>query len=97
MEVLVKFYSRVRPWGVWGPVRREAVRRGLVPAKDKMPAMDVLNGLLTAVFQFGIALFVFYFFLRRWPSFLTWVALTMGLAVILYFTWYKTLPAKDEV
>jgi len=97
MEVLVKFYSRVRPWGVWGPVRREAVRRGLVPAKDKMPAMDVINGLLTAVFQFGIALFVFYFFLRRWPSFLTWVALTLGLAVLLYFTWYKNLPAKDEV
>ena len=97
MEVLVKFYSRVRPWGVWGPVRREAVRRGLVPANDKMPAMDVLNGLLTAIFQFSIALFVFYFFLRRWPSFLAWIALTAGLAVILYFTWYKTLPAKDEV
>ena len=97
MEVLVKFYSRVRPWGVWGPVRREAVRRGLVPAKDKMPATDALNGLLTAVFQFSISLFVFYFFLRRWPSFLTWVALTLGLAIILYFTWYKNLPAKDEV
>jgi len=97
MEVLVKFYSRVRPWGVWGPVRREAARRGLVPVKDKMPATDALNGLLTAVFQFSISLFVFYFFLRRWPSFLTWVALTLGLAIILYFTWYKTLPAKDEV
>jgi solute:Na+ symporter, SSS family len=97
MEVLVKFYSRVRPWGVWGPVRREAVRRGLVPAHDKMPATDALNGLLTAVFQFSIALFVFYLFLRRWPSFLTCLALTAGLAVILYFTWYKTLPAKDEV
>ena len=97
MEVLVKFYSRVRPWGVWGPVRREAVRRGLVPARDKMPAIDLLNGLLTALFQLSIALFVFYFFLRRWPSFLTWVAMTLGLAVILYFTWYKTLPAKDEV
>jgi len=97
IEVLVKFYSRVRPWGVWGPVRREAVRRGLVPASDRMPATDALNGLLTAVFQFSIALFVFSFFLRRWPSFLTWMALTLGLAVILYFTWYKTLPAKDEV
>jgi len=96
IEVLVKFYSRVRPWGVWGPVRREAVRRGLVPASDRMPATDALNGLLTAVFQFSIALFVFSFFLRRWPSFLTWMALTLGLAVILYFTWYKTLPAKDE-
>ena len=97
MEVLVKFYSRVRPWGVWGPVRREAVRRGLVPADDRMPATDALNGFLTAGFQFGIAVFVFYFFLRRWPDFLTWLALTLGLAVVLYFTWYKTLPSKDEV
>jgi hypothetical protein len=78
-------------------VRREAARRGLVPAKDTMPAMDALNGLLTAVFQLGIALFVFYLFLRRWPSFVTWVAVTIGLAVVLYFTWYKTLPARDEV
>jgi peptidoglycan/LPS O-acetylase OafA/YrhL len=62
-----------------------------------MPATDALNGILTAVFQFSIALFVFYFFLRRWPSFLAWAALAVGLAVILYFTWYKTLPAKDEV
>jgi Na+/proline symporter len=97
MEVLVKFYSRVRPWGVWGPVRREAVRRGLVPAGDRMPATDALNGLLTAGFQFAIAVFVFYFFLRRWPNFLAWLGLTLGLAVVLYFTWYKTLPAKDEV
>jgi SSS family solute:Na+ symporter len=97
MEVLISFYARVRPWGLWGPVRREAVRRGLVPAGDRMPAIDALNGLLTAVFQFSIALMVFYFFLRRWPSWLIAAGLVFGLALILYFTWYKTLPAKDEV
>jgi hypothetical protein len=97
MEVLVRFYARVRPWGLWGPVRREAVRRGLVPAGDRMPAIDALNGLLTAVFQFSIALLVFYFFLRRWPGFFVSAGLVLGLALVLYFTWYKTLPAKDEV
>lgn len=96
MDVLVKFYARVRPFGFWAPVRREAVRRGLVPARDRIPATDALNGLLTAGFQFSIALVVFYFFLRRWPSVLAWTAAVLGLAVILYFTWYKTLPAKDE-
>ncbi len=33
MEVLVKFYAKVRPFGFWGPVRRECVKRGLVPAQ----------------------------------------------------------------
>ena len=97
MDVLVKFYSKVRPFGVWGPVRREAVRRGLVPAHDKMPAFDVLNGLVTAVFQFSLALLPFTAFLRQWRSFGMWAGIAATLAVVLYFTWYKNLPAKDEV
>jgi SSS family solute:Na+ symporter len=97
LDVLVRFYARVRPFGFWGPVRREAVRRGLVPARDPMPAIDALNGLLAACFQFSIALVVFYSFLRRWSSFLPWTAAMLALAVLLYFTWYKNLPAKDEV
>ena len=97
MDVLVKFYARVRPFGFWGPVRREAVRRGLVPAKDKMPRIDALNGLITAVFQFSLALLPFYAFLRNWHQFGIWAGVAAALAVVLYFTWYKNLPAKDEV
>jgi Na+/proline symporter len=97
MEVLLRFYTRVRPFGFWGPVRKEAVRRGLVPAKDPMPSIDALNGLLTAVFQFALALIPFYMFLRRWKEFILWLAAAGVLCVILYFSWYKTLPAKDEV
>jgi Na+/proline symporter len=97
MEVLLRFYTRVRPFGFWGPVRREAVRRGLVPAKDPLPSIDALNGLLTAVFQFSLALLPFYLFLRRWKEFSIWVAAAGLLCLILYFSWYKNLPAKDEV
>ena len=96
MDILVKFYARIRPWGFWGPVRREAVRRGLVPARDKMPAMDALNGILTAVFQLSLALLVFYAFLRKWTPFGIWVGVAAALAVLLYFTWYKNLPSRDE-
>jgi Na+/proline symporter len=97
MNVLVEFYSRVRPFGFWGPVRREAVKRGLVPQNDKMPAIDACNGLLTMVFQFGLALVPFYMFLRNWPQFWNWLAVIAGLGVILYFTWYKNLPGREEV
>jgi len=96
MEVLVKFYTKVRPFGFWGPVRRECVRRGLVPAKDKMPKIDMLNGLITAVFQFTLAILPFYLFLRNWKQLGLWAGAAAGLAFVLYFTWYKNLPAKDE-
>ena len=97
MEVLLRFYARVRPFGFWGPVRKEAARRGLVPVKDPLPSLDALNGLLTAVFQFSLALIPFYMFLRRWKEFSIGLAAAGLLCLILYFTWYKNLPAKDEV
>lgn len=85
-EVLVQFYSRVRPFGFWGPVRREAEKRGLVPERDPMPSLDAVNGLLTAVFQFGLALVPFYGLLRMWREAVIWGAVVAGLGVALYFT-----------
>jgi SSS family solute:Na+ symporter len=97
MEVLVKFYSKVRPFGVWKPVRLEAERRGLVPVNDSMPKIDILNGGLTAVFQISLALIPFHLFLQRWNEMVLWLAVAVILSIILYFTWYKNLPSPEEV
>jgi Na+/proline symporter len=95
-EVLVKFYARVRPFGFWGPIRAEAVKRGLVPARDPMPRLDLLNGFITALFQAALALVPFYLFLRRWPQMWLGIAALAALSIVLYFTWYKHLPAREE-
>jgi len=96
-EVLIKFYSRVRPFGFWGPIRNESISRGLIPAGDPLPAIDALNGLITMFFQFGLALVPFYFFLRKSSEAMLWFVVVLVLAIILYFTWYKNLPAQNEV
>ncbi len=36
MDKLVKVYIQTRPIGFWGPVKREAERRGLLQARDKL-------------------------------------------------------------
>lgn len=97
IEVLVKFYSKVRPFGVWKPVRMEAEKRGLVPVNDPMPKIDILNGGLTAVFQVSLALIPFHLFLQRWNEMVLWLIVAVLLSVILYFTWYKNLPSPTEV
>jgi len=97
MDILVDFYSRIRPFGFWRPVRKEAVKRGLVPAKDTMPAFDALNGFLTAGFQLSLALAPFYLLLRVWDQAFIWACAAGALAFVLYFTWYKKLPGWDEV
>lgn len=96
MDTLVSFYAKVRPFGFWGPVRREAEIRGLVPKNDKMPLIDVLNGGLAAVFQVSLAIIPYYMFLRRWDMMWLWVGIALALAAVMYFTWYKNLPSPDE-
>jgi Na+/proline symporter len=97
MEVLIKFYSKVRPFGFWKPVRIEAERRALIPVNDPMPKIDILNGLITALFQVSLALIPFFLFLRNFSSMTLTIIATLFLGVILYFTWYKNLPSADEV
>jgi len=96
MEVLVRFYSKVRPFGFWSPVRAEAVKRGLVVASDRMPLVDALNGLITACFQIALALVPFYIFLREWALAGIWGGVLAALGVILYYTWYRNLPSPEE-
>jgi hypothetical protein len=62
-----------------------------------MPRIDILNGLITAVFQVSLALIPFYFFLRQYSLLALWIGIACLLAVVLYFTWYKNLPSRDEV
>lgn len=97
MDTLVAFYAKVRPFGFWGPVRKEAERRGLVPVNDRMPSIDLLNGGITVVFQMSLALVPFYLFLREWSLMGLWLAGTLVLAVVLFFTWYRNLPSPEEV
>lgn len=96
MDILLKFYSKVQPFGAWKPVRLEAERRGMVAKNNPMPRLDALNGVITIFFQITLALIPFYMFLRFWNEMIISTAIFLILTVILYFTWYKTLPSRDE-
>jgi Na+/proline symporter len=95
-DVLVRFYASVRPFGVWGPVRRDAVAQGLVPADDPLPRLDVLNGLLTMGLQVALCLVPFYGLLWRFGEAAAALAAAVVLLAVLWFTWYRTLPPRDE-
>ncbi len=96
-EILIQFYSRIKPFGFWRPVRREAVARGLMKPKDREPLMDGINGLITPVYQFLIALLPFYLLLRQWPQFWLVAGALVTVVIVLYFTWYKNLPSRNEI
>jgi SSS family solute:Na+ symporter len=96
MDTLVRFYAKVRPFGLWGPVRREAVRRGLVPEKDPEPTLDMVNAVVASFFQFCLGVIPLYMFLKDWSSVGLWLVLLLITVAVLYKTWYKHLPPEDE-
>lgn len=50
-EVLLRFYLRVRPWGFWGPVHREAVARNPAVAANRDFVRDMVNCLAGIAWQ----------------------------------------------
>ncbi|MBK8974442.1 MAG: hypothetical protein IPM29_00805 [Planctomycetes bacterium] len=95
-DALVRFYSGVRPFGVWGPVRADAVRAGLVPVADPLPRLDAINGVLTLALQVSLALVPVYALLWMEREALTALACVGAVCVALAVTWRRTLAASSD-
>ncbi|HNT67510.1 MAG TPA: hypothetical protein PKN04_17125, partial [bacterium] len=94
--VLIDFYSRVRPFGVWQPIRKLAIQQGRIDPDNHESTYDWINGLITMVFQLSLALIPFYAFLRQWPKVVLWSVIFVVVSAVLYFTWYRQLPPRNE-
>lgn len=78
LDHLVRYYVQARPWGFWGPVRAEAIRRGLI--REDEPKEWSWHDLVASVLSVGSYLFVAVgvagsLLLLTWG----WLALLVGL------------------
>lgn len=93
--VLVSFYRTVRPFGFWGPIRRQSE---LSPQQLSDPAESVaaaiLNVLLAAAMILGAYLGPMYLVGHWNQQAAIWLGVAAAAAVVLYFTWYRNLPAE---
>jgi len=56
LDNLVRYYVQARPWGWWGPVRAEAIRRGLI--REDEPKEWSWHELVASLLSVGSYLFV---------------------------------------
>lgn len=96
-ETLRAFYAKVRPFGLWGPIRRAAaLPPEMAAVRGERPGLALLNTLLGMVAVAGIYLGPMYL-VGHWHLY---AAACFGVAaaavVALAFTWYPNLPSADE-
>jgi Na+/proline symporter len=95
-ETLKTFYRKVQPAGFWAPVKEMVSKDDPGFKKQLSFSVEFFN---TVVAMIGItALYVsmLYLVLHRLTIGFGLLATTLACSVVLYFTWYKTLPPPAE-
>ncbi len=92
-QTLLHFYRTTRPFGIWGPVRRQVVREEQL-AIDRENRHDLVSLLLALPWQLVLFLLPMALVIRRWDYVALFGGLLSALSVALYFTWFRRLPAE---
>lgn len=88
IAVLETFYSRVRPFGFWSPVRAQCAS-----APQIAPLPLVLLNVVVGVFALvGAFLSVFFLIGHYFTQFSVTISIVLFCVIILYHSWYKLLP-----
>jgi len=98
-KTLVEFFRKVRPFGAWGPVRAKVLP--LLDADEASSASESLvlaavNVILGGVSILGIYLFPMYLVGHWHRQAFICLAVSVATGVLLYFTWYRNLPAAEQ-
>jgi hypothetical protein len=89
--VLKEFYRTVRPWGIWGPIRRKVEQEhpGFQPNRDC--GRDWANVLIGIIWQLCLTALPVYLVLRSW----SWVGAILAVlavtTIFIKFNWYDKL------
>lgn len=95
-EVLMNFYRRVRPWGLWGPMLKkvQAEDPGFKPNTDF--ARDMFNVAVGIVWQVSLVILPLYLVLKEFERAAIALAVIVATSSVLKFTWYDHLAARER-
>jgi len=89
--VLMNFYKKTRPWGIWGPVLKkvQAEDPGFKPNPDFW--RDMFNIVVGIVWQTALVAMPIYVVIREFARAETALAIVLATSLVLYFSWFRHL------
>ena len=94
-ETLANFYRNVQPAGAWGEVKREVLRTHPDFRRETKFSREASNTLIALIAITALYVGTLYLVLHRHTVAGACFSTTFVLAIVLYFTWYKYLPAPQ--
>lgn len=91
-DTLTTFYRKVQPAGLWSPVRNAVLEQDPGFKKQLSFAVEFFNTIVAMIAITALYVSMLYLVLNRLSVAFGLIGVTLASAVILYFTWYKTLP-----
>jgi Na+/proline symporter len=96
-NVLVNFYTSVRPFGLWKPIREESkLSAEELTGKSESVSLTIVNVVLAMLAITGLYLFPMYLVGHWYLSSMVWLGLSLVAIAVLRYTWYNNLPGADE-
>ncbi len=92
-HVVMEFYRRTRPWGLWKPIR-ERVERLHPTLQRASAARDLCNVALGLVWQTALVALAIYIVIRRFDAALVCLLLVGLTSAVLKRTWYDALERE---
>jgi len=92
-DILIRFYTSVRPFGLWKPIRQQArLSAEELAVKSESVSMTILNVVLAMLAITGLYLFPMYLVGHWYVKSMIWLGLAIAAVVALRYTWYRYLP-----
>lgn len=91
MQLLMSFYRRVRPWGLWGPVRAAVLQQDPGFRVNGNFRRDAFNIVVGVCVQTALVVLPIYVVLRRFDGIAVCLALVAVGGAILKKTWFDRL------
>lgn len=96
IETLKSFYRKVQPSGFWKPAKDALVSEEPTFKKQLPFSVEFFNTIIAMIGITALYVSMLYLILHRHSIAFGLLATTAVCTVILYFTWYKTLPPPAE-
>ena len=88
---LIDFYSRIRPWGLWGPIQHGATGQDPSIQPNGDFRRDMFNVLIGVAWQTAFVALPIYIVIKDWHSAGASAAIIVVTSAILKFSWYDRL------